>query len=95
MVLDKQTREAVIATVRKAAIEMHEVYEEQWLTSKELCNQIGFFSMEWLKRYGQTLPRECVRVTTKDGVEHKTGWCYPKMRILRMINEGSLRSLSI
>lgn len=95
MVLDKQTREAVVATVRKATIEMHEVYDERWLTGEQLCEEIGFFSREWLKRYGRTLPRECVRVTEKNGVQHKTGWCYPKMKILRMISEGSLRNLSV
>ena len=95
MVLDKATREAIAASVRKATMEMQEVYHEQWLTGKQLCEQVGFFTEKWLKMYGQSLPRECVRVTGRDGVVHKTGWCYPKMKILRMIHDGELRLLEV
>lgn len=93
MTLDKETREAIQSAVRKAQMEVNEVYHEKWLTGKELCKEIGFFTEKWLKTYGRTLPRECVRVTTEDGVVHKTGWCYPKMKIMRMIHEGELRNL--
>lgn len=95
MTLDKATREAIAASVKKATMEMQEVYQERWLTGKQLCAEVGFFTEKWLKMYGQTLPRECVRVTTADGVAHKTGWCYPKMKILRMIHDGELRSLTV
>jgi hypothetical protein len=29
----------------------------------------------------------------EQGRQHKTGWCYPKKKILRMVNEGKLRML--
>ena len=93
MALDKQTREAIAASVAKATLEAHEVYNEVWLTGKQLSEQFGFFSKEWLKRYGRSLPRETVRVCDEKGNWHHTGWCYPKHRILRMINNGELRSL--
>lgn len=93
MTLSKDIRDAVLATVRKATIEMQEVYQEQWLTGEQLCELVPFFTRDWLKRYGCLLPRECARVTDERGNEHRSGWCYPKKRILRMVNEGKLRSL--
>lgn len=93
MTLDKATREAIASAVRKATIEMQEVYQEQWLSGDQLCEQMPHFTKEWLKRYGVTLPRECVRVTTPDGQQHKTSWAYPKMKILRMMHDGELRGL--
>lgn len=95
MTLDKQTREAIAASVRKAVMDANEVYDEVWLTGKQLSEQVGFFTKEWLKRYGVTLPREAVKVRDENGVVHRTGWCYPKKRILRMIAEGEFRTLAV
>lgn len=95
MTLDKQTREAIAASVRKAVMDANEVYDEVWLTGKQLSEQVGFFKKEWLKRYGMTLPREAVKVRDENGVVHRTGWCYPKKRILRMIAEGEFRTLKV
>ena len=95
MTLDKQTREAIAASVRKAVMDANEVYDEVWLTGKQLSEQVGFFTKEWLKRYGMTLQREAVKVRDESGVVHRTGWCYPKKRILRMIAEGELRTLKV
>ena len=95
MILDKQTRMAVAAAVRTATMEANEVYNEEWLTGKQLCEQVGFFTKEWLKRYGMTLPREVVKVRDENGVVHRTGWGYPKKRILRMIAEGEFRDLRV
>ena len=36
-----------------------------------------------------------VRVTDAQGIEHRTGWCYPKMKLLRMVHDGDLRGLSM
>ena len=95
MTLDKQTREAIAASVRKAVMDANEVYDEVWLTGKQLSEQVGFFTKEWLKRYGMTLPREALKVRDENGVVHRTGWCYPKRRILRMIAEGEFRTLKV
>ena len=94
MTLDKQTRMAVASAVKKAAIEANEIYSERWLTADQLCETIGFFTKDWLKRYGSKLPRECVRVKDDNGVEHRTCWCYPLKRILRMVADGELRILN-
>lgn len=93
MNLDKATRVEVVAVIRQATIEAQEMYDEQWLTGEQLCELVPFFTRDWLKRYGCLLPRECARVTDERGNEHRSGWCYPKKRILRMVNEGKLRSL--
>ena len=86
---------AIAEAVKKATIETQEMYQEQWVTGDELCKSISFFTKEWLKRYGEGLPRERVGVQDENGVNHKTSWCYPKMRILRMIGEGSLRQINL
>ena len=94
MTLDKETRMAVALAVRNAAREANEIYTEQWLTGDQLCKTIGLFTKEWLKRYGNKLPRECVRVKDENGVEHRTCWCYPLKKILRLIAEGQLRMIN-
>lgn len=91
MTLDKATREAIVEGVKRAALEMAEVYQEEWVTGEQLCAAVGFFTKEWLHNYGATLPRECVRVVDEAGVCHRTRWCYPKKKILRLISEGKLR----
>ena len=91
--LDKLTREAIARAAAKAAVEVQEVYAEEWVTGDELCQSVAMITPQFLKLYGQTLPRECIRVTAADGSEHKTRWAYPKKRILRMIGEGRLRSV--
>ena len=92
--LDKLTREAITACVMKAEREAHEMYDEVWLTGKQLSEQVAFFKKEWLKRYGDALGRigcrKEVKVKDRNGVIHRTGWCYPKHRILRMIEEGEM-----
>lgn len=93
--IDKVTRDAIAASVKKAMIEAQEVYDEVWLTGKQLSEQVGFFTKEWLKRYGMTLPREAVKVKDRNGVIHRTGWCYPKKKILRMIADGEMRGLEV
>ena len=95
MTLDKATREAIAQAVTKNVREVMEVYEEIWLTGDQLCREVGFFTKEWLKRYGCALPRERVKVVDIEGVEHHTGWCYPKKKILRMLADGQFRQLSI
>lgn len=93
--MDRQLRTQIVQEVRRAVVELTEAYDEQWLTEKQLCEQMGFFTAGWLRRYGDTLPREQVCVTDAEGVTHKTAWCYPKKKLLRLIKEGALRSLTV
>ena len=41
--------------VRRAIEEEREMYDEVWLTEKELIAQFGMFTHDWLKRYGHCL----------------------------------------
>lgn len=97
--IDRLTREAIVATVMKATREANEVYDEVWLTGKQLTEQIGFFKKEWLKRYGDALGaigcRKEIKVRDRNGVIHRTGWGYPKKKILRMIANDEMQFLDI
>jgi len=94
MIIDKLTRTAIVKVVESAIMQSQEIYSEEWISGKQLCEQIACFTPEWLKRYGKSLPRECIEIEV-DGNTHKTGWCYPKKKILRLLSEGKLRNLKI
>lgn len=93
MKLDKETREEIVAAVREAQIEAAEIYDERYITGKELCKQIAMFSPNWLENFGWKLPRERIIVTDEDGETRVTRWGYPLHQIQRMIAEGRMRSL--
>jgi hypothetical protein len=83
----------VKAVVRRAVEEEHEMYDEVWLTEKELIAQFGMFTHDWLKKYGQCLQPAQAMVVDEYGVEHKTGKAYPKHKIQRMIASGEIMKL--
>lgn len=91
--MDKRARAEVVNVVKDAMRVIMEQYDEQWLTAKELMAQYQMFTPDWLKRYGELLPRTQAVVTDADGVEHRTGWTYPKNKIARMIADGSIEQL--
>ena len=93
MKIDKETREAIAAAVRASQIEAAEMYQEKYVTGKELCQQIAMFSTNWLENFGWKLPRERIIVTDEDGETRVTRWGYPLHRIQRMIAEGRMRNL--
>ena len=93
MKLDKETREAIAAAVRDAQIETTEMYQERYVTGKELCRQIAMFSTNWLENFGWKLPRERIIVTDEDGETRVTRWGYPLHHIQRMIKEGKFRNM--
>ena len=84
----------VKAVVRRAMEEEREMYDEVWLTEKQLLDQFGMFTHDWLKKYGQCLQPARAIVVDEQGVEHPTqGWAYPKHRIQRMIASGEITKL--
>ena len=95
MTLDKETRLAVAAAVQKATMEVNEVYTEEWLTGKQLCEQVPLFTKEWLRHNWRMLPSERVGWKDSDGVEHECTRCYPKKKILRMISDGAFRAMRV
>ena len=80
--------------VRRAVEEEREMYDEVWLTEKELIAQFGMFTHDWLKKYGQCLQPARAIVVDEKGVEHPTQrLAYPKHRIQRMIANGEILKL--
>ena len=71
--LDKKTREELISTVKRVAIEILEGPKETWITADEVTKMWPFFSKEWMKRYGYLLPRKRIVTIDKDG-ETKGHW---------------------
>ena len=61
--LDKKSREELISTVKRVAIEILEGPQENWITADEVSQLFPFFSKEWMKKYSGLLPRKRVEVT--------------------------------
>lgn len=93
--VNKELRMEIVAEVKEAMRTALQMYQEKWLTADELIEQFGMFNKDWLKRYGQFLPRERVTVTDAEGEEHSTRWAYPRNRIQDMIRRGTLKTLRI
>ena len=91
--MDRLLRAEIIATVRETMREVLEGAEEVWLKPKQLLEQFGMLSQEWLDRNGELLPREYASVVLPDGDEKCTRWAYPMHKINRMIQEGKLKGL--
>ena len=84
----------VKAVVRRAVEEEREMYDEVWLTEKQLLEQFGMFTHDWLKRYGHCLQPARAIVVDEQGVEHPTQRpAYPKHKIQRMIASGEIMKL--
>jgi len=81
------------AVVRRAVEEEREMYDEVWLTEKELIAQFGMFTHDWLKKYGQCLQPARAIAVDEQGVERRSGWAYPKHKIQRMIASGEIMKL--
>ena len=91
--MDRMLRAEIIATVRATMQEVLEGADEVWLKPKQLVEQFGMISQEWLDRNGELLPREYASVVLPDGEEKCTRWAYPMHKINRMIQEGKLKGL--
>ena len=91
--MDKLLKDEIIATVKKAHMEVSQQNEEVWLESKAFLAQFQMFSKDWLEHYGWKLPRERVEVTGDDGQKRVTRWAYPRNEIQRMIRNRELVNL--
>ena len=95
MELDRQMRREISEQVAMAVRDTLSKIEERWLTADELCKHFGMFNKEWLKEYGDTLPRERVTVEHADGTSHKTRWAYPMHVINQLIMDGKVKHLKV
>ena len=84
--LDKKTRDDLVATIKRVAVEILEGPKETWLTGDEVTKMWPFFSKDWIKKYGYLLPRKRIVTIDKDGPTNGR-WYYSRNKILRMIQE--------
>lgn len=88
--IDKQTKLEIAQIINQAARESYLIYNEEWISGKELCKQFQMIPKSWLKTHKHLLPQSSVRYTDKDGIVKETNPAYPKHRINQMILEGKL-----
>ena len=88
--MDKQLKLEITQVVNQAAREAYLLYNEEWISAKELCKQFQMIPKSWLKTHKHLLPQSSVRYTDKDGNIKETNPAYPKHRINQMILEGKL-----
>lgn len=93
--MDIMLKKELVIEMRKVMQSVFEAQKEQWVTGKQLANQIGCFNETWLKNYGQALPRTRAIVTDANGIEHVGSWIYPLHRIQRMIENNTIKNLKI
>lgn len=89
--MDKQLRQEIIDTIRKAIQQVEEENNERYLSSEDLCKQFGMLTKDWVARNGKYLPRERIVIDGQSG----TRWGYPQKKIARMIREGKLRNINV
>ena len=80
------------ALIRQTIWEVLEGADEVYVTPEQLSERISFLPLEWIRRNGELLPRECAIVMV-DGEPKKTNDGYPLHKIQRMIKEGKLKNL--
>ena len=90
--MDRMLRAEIIATVRETMREVLEGADEVYVTPEQLAERISFLPLEWIRRNGELLPRECA-VVNVDGKEVATRYGYPLHKIQRLIREGKLKGL--
>lgn len=88
--MDKQTRLEIAQVVNQAAREAYLIYNEQWISAKELCEHFKMIPKSWLKSHRHLLPQSSIRYIDKDGKEKETNPAFPKHRINQMIMDGKL-----
>ena len=89
MKLDRETQLMITQVVNDAVKRALEGAEERWLTRKQLLEQFGMLSEDWVKKHGKHLcPASAIVI--EDGVEHVTREAYPLHKINRMIQENRL-----
>lgn len=86
--MDKKLREEIVKEVAKAVEKAMMKAGERWLTADELCKQFQMFTKDWVKTYGDVLPRKRVKVTLLDGETRGTRWAYPQHEIAMNIANG-------
>ena len=93
MRIDAATRDAITSATREAVREAMEIYNERWLTDRELVQYISVMTQRWLREHGEMLPRTPIEWTDSLGKRHATSYLYPLHRIQAMIADGRIKEL--
>ena len=91
--MDKQTKVEIKVVIREAIQEAMEVYEERWLTDREISQYVSVMTQRWLRDHGEMLPRTPIEWTDRHGKRHATSYLYPLHRIQAMIADGRIKNL--
>ncbi len=91
--MDRQLKAEIVATVKRSVAEAMEVYQERWITDKEMSEHISVMTQRWLRDHGDMLPRTQVEWTDKQGIGHATSYLYPLHKIQAMIADGRIKNL--
>ena len=91
--MDRQLKAEIVATVKRSVAEAMEVYQERWITDKEMSEHISVMTQRWLRDHGDMLPRQQAGWIDKNGVEHSTSYLYPLHQIQAMLADGRIKEL--
>ena len=88
--MDQKLKLEITQVVNQAAREAYLLYNEEWISGKELCKQFQQIPKSWLKTHKHLLPQSTTRYLDKYGNVKETNPAYPKHRINQMIMDGKL-----
>ena len=91
--MDKQTKVEIKVVVRETIKEAMEVYEERWLTDRQMEQYVGVMTQRWLRDHGDMLPRSPIEWTDAKGIKHTSSYLYPLHQIQAMIADGRIKDL--
>ena len=91
--MDKQTKTEMKVVIRETIQEAMEVYEERWLTDREMSQYVSVMTKRWLQDHGEMLPRSPICWKDKKGIIHTSSYLYPLHRIQAMIADGRIKQL--
>ena len=91
--MDRQLKAEIVVTVKRAVAEAMEVYQERWITDKEMSHYVSVMTQRWLREHGEMLPRTPIEWTDRHGKRHATSYLYPLHRIQAMITDGRIKNL--
>lgn len=91
--MDRQLKTEIVVTVKRSVAEAMEVYQERWITDKEMSQYISVMTQRWLREHGEMLPRTPIEWTDRHGKRHATSYLYPLHRIQAMIADGRIKNL--
>lgn len=82
----------LFSLIEKAVMRVMNGQQETWVTGKELSERIPIFSQDFIKKYGQVLPREKMEYFGQDGAVCETRYMYPLHALNAMVQKGVFRT---